>query len=118
MSSIGILRNEGDSRAFSAGETIFNAGDAGDYMYVVAKGELEVRAGDRLIETIGEGSIVGEMALIDKEPRSASVVAKTDCELVPVDERRFLRLVQHTPFFAIQVMKILTQRLRQRTAQA
>jgi CRP-like cAMP-binding protein len=52
------------------------------------------------------------MALIDKEARSASARALTDCEIVPVDERRFLFMVQQTPFFALHLLKTIAGRLR------
>ena len=57
-------------------------------------------------------SIFGEMALIDDAPRSATAVAVTDVELVPVSEKQFLFLVSQTPFFAIKVMRVLARRLR------
>lgn len=116
MTTIGILRNKGDQQHFASGQTIFSEGEPGDVMYVIAEGELEVRARDRVIETIGAGQLIGEMALIDAQPRSATVIARTDCALIPVDSRRFLRLVQHTPYFALQVMQVLADRLRRQTA--
>jgi CRP-like cAMP-binding protein len=83
-------------------------------MYVVMEGEVEILDGLTLLETAGAGSIVGELALIDDEPRSATVVAKTDCRLVPVDRKRFQYMVQETPFFALAVMKVLADRLRKK----
>jgi CRP/FNR family transcriptional regulator, cyclic AMP receptor protein len=56
--------------------------------------------------------IFGEMALIDSEPRSATAVAITDVELVPITEKQFLFLVGQTPYFALKVMRTLAQRLR------
>jgi CRP/FNR family cyclic AMP-dependent transcriptional regulator len=67
------------------------------------------------LETVGEGAIFGEMAVIDREPRSATAVAETDCELVAVDKRRFWFLVQETPYFAEIVMRVMADRLRRRT---
>jgi len=58
----------------------------------------------------------GEMALIDSSARSATAVARTDCELIPVDDKRFMFLVQQTPFFAIHVMRVLADRLRKTNA--
>jgi CRP/FNR family cyclic AMP-dependent transcriptional regulator len=55
------------------------------------------------------------MALIDHGPRSATAVAATDVTLVPVGEKQFLFLVSRTPYFAINVMKVLVQRLRSST---
>jgi CRP/FNR family cyclic AMP-dependent transcriptional regulator len=114
--TINILRHEGDTTTIPAGQPIFSAGEPGNLMYVVESGEADVLLGDKVIETIGPGGIVGEMALIDAQPRSATVIARTDCALIPVDGKRFLRLVQHTPYFAIQVMQILTSRLRRQNS--
>lgn len=99
---------------FQAGATIFAEGTSGDLMYVVLDGELEIRTGSGFVDAIGPGDIVGEMALIDSEPRSATLVAKSDCRIVPVDKRRFLFMVQETPFFALHVMRVLADRLRKR----
>ena len=77
-----------------------------------------MRAGDVLVETIGPGGIFGEMAIIDKSPRSATVVARSDCRLVALDETKFMQHVHRTPFFAIQVMRIMTERLRRRMTAA
>ena len=57
-------------------------------------------------------NIFGEMALIDSEPRSATAVAITDVELVPISEKQFLFLVSQTPYFALRLMRVLAQRLR------
>lgn len=81
-------------------------------MYVVFDGEVEIRAGNNELEIGGPGTIFGEMALIDDAPRSATVIARTDCRLVEIDRRRFEFMVQETPFFALAVMKIMADRLR------
>jgi CRP-like cAMP-binding protein len=64
------------------------------------------------METLSGGGVFGEMALIDGSPRSATVRAKTDCEVAPINEKTFLFLVHETPFFAIAVMRTLADRLR------
>ena len=56
------------------------------------------------------------MALVDPAPRAASVIAVTDCEFVEVDDKRFNYLVQQTPFFALKVMRVLSERLRTTSA--
>jgi len=109
---LNFLRNEGKVESFSAGETIFAEGQAGEVMYVVTSGEVDILLRGQSVETVGPGGIVGELALIDTSPRSATVVARTDCALAPIDARRFQRLVQDTPYFAIQVMQVLADRLR------
>ena len=75
-------------------------------------GEADVLVNGRIVETLEHGSIVGEVGLVSPGPRSATVVARTDCEFVAVDEKRFQFLVQQTPFFATQVMRVMAERLR------
>ena len=111
-----LVRFAEDFRSFTTGETIFTEGEAGDCMYVVKEGEVDVVVRGTVVETLGEGSILGEMALIDKNPRSATVVARSDCKLVPINEARFKYLVQQTPFFAIEVMRVMACRLRRMDA--
>ncbi|MEZ4659526.1 MAG: cyclic nucleotide-binding domain-containing protein [Caldilineaceae bacterium] len=115
MELLNLFRNSKDVETFSAGETIFSAGDAGELMYVVVEGVVEVSLNGAPIETINPGGILGELSLVDRSPRSATAMAKTDCVVAPVSERRFLFLVQETPFFALHVMSVMAQRLRQRT---
>jgi CRP/FNR family cyclic AMP-dependent transcriptional regulator len=103
-----------EATSFAPGQFVFKAGDQGEAMYIVVEGEVEILDGSVLLETSGQGSIVGELALIDDEPRSATAIAKTDCRLVAVDRRRFQYMVQETPLFALSVMKVLADRLRKK----
>ena len=111
-----LFKGTREAKKFKAGKTIFKEGTAGDMMYVVLDGELDVSAGGKLIEVAKPGDVVGEMALIDTKARSATVVAKTDCRLVPINEKRFLVLVHETPIFALLVIKTLAERLRRMVA--
>ena len=95
-----------------AGQALFQEGEDGNQMYVLETGTAEVIVQNRVVETLEHGSIVGEMGLVSPGPHSASVIAKTDCEFVAVDEKRFQFLVQQTPYFAIQVMRLMAERLR------
>jgi CRP-like cAMP-binding protein len=103
------------AKAYKAGEKIFEKGQPGDVMYVIKSGTADVAIDGKAIETLEKGSIVGEMALVDHGARSADVVAKDDCEVVPVNEELFTRLVQKAPFFALKVMRSLVVRLRRTT---
>ncbi len=109
----GILTgNEIETRTLKAGSTIFREGDEANELFVIKSGQVRVQIGNRTISELGAESIFGEMALIDSEPRSATVTAITDVELVPVSEKQFLFLVSQTPYFALKVMRVLAQRLR------
>ena len=110
-----IFEHTDNVQELPAGATIFMEGTRGDVMYVILDGEVEVRVRNKLIEVLGPGEIIGEMALIDASPRSASVVARSNCRLAPVDERRFLYMIPETPFFALHVMRVLVGRLRRKT---
>lgn len=97
---------------FPAGAIVFEQGELGSHMYVVRSGEVDIVLGNQLIETVGPGGMIGEMALLSDEPRSATVLARTECALVPIDKRRFTIMVQQHPYFALQVMQVLASRLR------
>lgn len=100
------------TRNFTKGTTIFREGDRGEEFFIIVRGQVEIRSGERHFETIGPDGIFGEMALIDEGPRSASVIALTDVTLAPIKENQFLFLVQNAPFFALSVMRVLAHRLR------
>jgi CRP/FNR family transcriptional regulator, cyclic AMP receptor protein len=93
---------------------IFRAGEPGEVMYVVKSGKVDILYAGVLLDTVGAGGIIGEMALIGGESRSATAIARADCVLTPIDERRFEALVQQAPYFAVMVMRTLVKRLRLR----
>jgi len=111
--SFGLLTgNDIEARSLKAGDVIFREGDGAEDLYVIKSGEVRIQIGNRTVSELGADSIFGEMALIDSQPRSATAVAITDVELVPVSEKQFLFLVSQTPYFALKVMRVLAQRLR------
>ena len=110
--TISLFRNATDCQSFSAGQVIFQEGQPGDVMYAVTEGEVDILVHNKVISTVGPDGILGEMALIDTEPRSATAIARTDCKLVPISAKRFTFLVQQTPHFALQVMRVMAERLR------
>jgi CRP-like cAMP-binding protein len=109
---ISAFRHADNFESYLAGEPIFKEGEPGGVMYVVKQGTVNVLVRGKVVDTIGEGGLLGEMVLIDRQPRSATAIAADDCQLVPVDERRFLHLVQQTPHFALEVMRVMAWRLR------
>jgi len=110
--NITLFHDSEECESVPAGRTLFREGDLGDAFYVVIAGEVDIRVGSELVETVGPGGVVGEMAMIDGGARSASAVARTDSRVVRLDEKRFQFLVQQTPNFAVQVMRIMADRLR------
>lgn len=112
MKALRIPHQKSEARSFAAGQCIFNQGEAGTTMYVVYQGEVDLLVNGQRVEKLGPGGVLGEMGLIDTAPRSASAVARTDCKLIPVNHERFALLVQHTPDFALQIMRVMAGRLR------
>ena len=109
----GILAGAGAPvKEFKTGDIIFRQGDAATEFYVVQSGKVDIRLGNRLLGTVGDRDIFGEMALIVAAPRSATAVAATDVRLVAVGEKQFLFMVSQTPHFALNVMRTLARRLR------
>jgi CRP/FNR family cyclic AMP-dependent transcriptional regulator len=113
--TINIFKNAETSERFAAGDVIFTAGDPGDRFYVVREGTVTLSADGRKLEDVGPGGIFGELGVLERAPRSATATAATDCDLVPLDERRFVFHVSQTPFFALTVMRVLADRLRRET---
>jgi CRP-like cAMP-binding protein len=107
-----LTGNTIDAIQFKRGSIIFREGDEARELFVIKSGHVRIQIGNRTITELGVDSIFGEMALIDSEPRSATAIALTDAELVPVSEKQFLFLVSQTPYFALKVMRVLVQRLR------
>jgi CRP/FNR family transcriptional regulator, cyclic AMP receptor protein len=109
----GVLASDGiETHSVKAGEVIFKESDEARQLFVIKSGVVTIQSGNRKLAELSTNEIFGEMALIDDAPRSATAVAKTDVELVPISEKQFLFLVSQTPFFALKVMRVLARRLR------
>ena len=107
-----MFQHTQSTESFAAGEMVFVEGEFGDTMYVVLKGHVEIRVGEKTLEVAGPGTVIGEMALINLSTRSATAIARDNCTLAPVDEKQFLSLVLRRPRFALSVMEIMANRLR------
>lgn len=116
MGTLHLFRDAPEVVPVATGKYIFRKGEQAKVMYLIIEGEVDLMLNGTVVETAGEGSFIGEMALIDAAPRSASARARGACRVFPIDQARFQLLVQQTPFFALQVMKTLADRLRRMDA--
>lgn|SRR5450631_3132465 len=107
-----LFRHETELQTLAAGEVLFKEGDLGTLMYVLISGIAEISVHNRVMETAEAGAVFGEMAMIDEGVRSATVMAKSECKLVPIEQKRFNFLIQQTPNFAMHIMKVIAKRLR------
>jgi CRP/FNR family transcriptional regulator, cyclic AMP receptor protein len=110
--SIHLFDKDQNAAVFAAGQTVFSDGEPGDHMYAVLSGAVEIIIRGKIVETVETGGVFGEMALVDDRVRAASAIVKSEARLVAIDKKRFMFLVQQNPFFALQIMTIMSQRLR------
>ena len=95
-----------------AGVIVFQEGEPGKDMYVLLQGTAQVSIGGDTVELAKEGTLLGEMALVDASARSATVITVSACRFVLVDTRQFDLLVRESPGFARHVMGVMAGRLR------
>ncbi|MCU0267382.1 MAG: cyclic nucleotide-binding domain-containing protein [Acidimicrobiales bacterium] len=98
------------------GALLIDQGRVGRDCYVIVEGEASVYAGEDCIATLGPGSMVGEMSLIEHRPRNASVVADSEMRLIVFDTQGFKRLLDEMPKAHDRVMETLATRLKGRSS--
>ena len=98
-------------------EAIVRQGEAGDCMYVVQAGEVEVvqaaKGGERRLALLSAGDFFGEMAIFEREVRSATVRAVGEARVLKVDKRTLLRRIQEDPLLALNIVETLSHRIRE-----
>ena len=97
---------------YERGKTVFSEGQTGVLMYVVTEGRLAVSIKGKLVEKIGPGGVFGEMALVDRATRLATVTCETDCGLLAIGRNTFLDLVKASPDFAMSLLSAVGERAR------
>ena len=113
IETIKIFQKTGQIKSLTAGETIFQQGTKGNVVYGIIEGEVEMLVNDKVIETIKQGDIFGQGALLHSDHlRTSTAKAKTNCTLTTLDQEHFLFAVQETPLFALEVMRSYSDRFR------
>ncbi len=107
-----LLDNQNHFVHVPADTVLFREGDVGDKMYIILEGQIHLTINEQDLFTEVDGGIVGEMALIDEDVRTATATTLTDCVLAALDLDAFKDLIQKKPEFSIHVMRVLSQRLR------
>lgn len=100
-----------------ARNTIFREGDSGNQMFLIVDGEVEIRKkttekSTTTLASLKKGDFFGEMAMVEKKPRSATAIAVTDCRLLALDQNAFMSLIEQNSDFAVRMIKVLATRLR------
>lgn len=94
------------------GQTIFQRGGAGIFMHIILEGHATASIDGKIVERIGPGGVIGEIALVDQAPRMADVVAEKDCQLLAITRPMLLALVRAKPAFSLSLLRALAARLR------
>ena len=99
--------------SFESGEVLFREHDAGDAMYIIVSGAVDISKGDRVFVTLGAVECVGEMAVLDAMPRSATVAAAEDSVMLVIDGRELFEIMASEIEIARGLFAVLTGRLRE-----
>jgi CRP-like cAMP-binding protein len=97
---------------YERNKVIVKEGQAGLMMYVVLEGRLAVSIQDKIVEKIGPGGVFGEMALVERTPRLATVISETDCGLLAFGRNTLLDLIKASPDFAVSLLGAVSDRAR------
>jgi len=108
LQSIAQIADELDLRA---GKVLMQEGERGREFFVIVSGEVDVRRKGRKLATLGPGSFVGEMALLSKAPRVATVTAVTPLNVLVITDRAFLSLLDKMPPLCVKVARTLAERV-------
>ena len=106
------FRNDPAIKTVPAGMTLFKAGDPADFVYILIDGQANLLVGKTVVEVAVRGNLLGEVALIDGKPRSATVVTRTQCQVLPIDGAQFHTLIRALPEFSDYVMNAMAERMR------
>lgn len=114
---LGVLAQKLSRRALAQGETLFNLGDEGDSLYIIDEGWVKItrrddKGNELLLNRCGPGEAIGEMSLLDQEPRSAGVVAISDAEVLELKRDGFFELLDQRPDVALVLIRSMSSRLR------
>ena len=108
-------------RLFQDGDIIIHQGEVGDCMFVIQEGQVEIiqEEGDKEIQlaVLGEGDIFGEMAILEREVRTATVRALGLVRVITVDKKNFLRNIHENPVLALRLAEVLSSRIRDLNAE-
>jgi CRP/FNR family transcriptional regulator len=104
-------------KVYQDGEVIFRQGDVGDCLYVVQEGEVEVihesSGRETLLHVAGKNELLGEMAVFERETRSATIRARGRARLLTIDKKNFLRRVNEDPSLAFNLVELMSRRVRE-----
>ena len=112
LEEFAFLGDLGTLEMHQPGSVLMREGEAGDCMYIVKTGFVEVTRMGQLLALLEPGAVLGEMALIDMKPRSATAITTADCELIRITRDQFIQLARENLKFFTFMMEVQAERLR------
>jgi CRP-like cAMP-binding protein len=106
------LGRASDEIGVRAGKVLVQEGRPGHEFFLIEHGTAEVRRKNRKVATLGEGDYFGELSLLDRGPRSATVIAATDMTLIVLGQREFAGVIDEVPALAHKLLAAMATRLR------
>jgi CRP-like cAMP-binding protein len=115
---LALIGRASDEVTVAAGRVLCDEGSMGHEFYLILDGEAAVRKAGRKVATLGPGQYFGEMALLDRGPRSATVVAETPMTILVIGQREFAAVLDEVPTMAHKILGVMAARLREADARA
>ena len=115
---LGLVSRAADVATIKSGSEIVKEGTTGHEFYLILSGEAAVKRSGRKIATLGPGSYFGELALLDRGPRSATVIADSDVKVAVIGQREFLGILDQVPALAHKLLVSMATRLREADTKA
>ena len=106
------IARAGDRVTFEKGEILTKQGDPGKEAFIILSGKATVKRSGKKVATIGTGSVVGELSLLDHGPRTATVVCETECQVLVISRGNFLRMIDKVPALTHKLFGALAMRIR------
>ncbi len=106
------IAKAGDQVTLAKGKTMTNQGEPGREAFIILSGKAIVKRSGKKVATLGTGSVVGELSLLDNGPRTATVVCDTECQVLVISRGNFLRVIDKVPALAHKLFGALAMRIR------
>ena len=107
------IAKAGDEAKMDAGSVIVDQGQTGREAFVIISGSATVKRNGKKVATLGAGAVVGELSLLDHGPRTATVVADTECTMLVISQRQFLAVIDAIPAISHKLLATLAGRIRE-----
>ncbi len=110
------MKHRNLGKSYRDGEILFQEGDVGNCMFVIQEGHLEViktvDGQDVIVDVMQKGEVFGEMSIIERQARSATVRARGEARVLTIDSKTFLKRIQQDPSIAFNMLKTMSMRIR------